>query len=925
MPIAHPEPTRATVRELYGTALRCGRPGCAQLLYRTSEDTGKRVLNSRVAHIHARRENGPRWNPAMSGEKNQGYDNLILLCEQHAWEIDETPGDFPAELLRQWKQGQVALHEQAARSQVPLSDAEADEAARLSFSPAELASAVIGALPSFLRVRPREEALDLAARRSLARRAERLPVPRERLDAVLMWMAGQAGPVTEVPDGSVRVLVGPMGAGKSEIASLWWDEGLAIAQDNPETEIPVWFPPRQVIRLRGLEDALVQAIGHDPKRPCRVVIDGLDGVSPSEASQLLYEARQLVETWPQVAVLATSRPGLPLRKGEEVTVGPWSAERGLELVRLIVGDTGWNWRDPEAMDLLTSPLTALAVAARLLDGHDIRVSRLALLRGLPQAILRQHRPDKATPQLWAEMSRLAGDIISRSAPARAASFGNEALTWQLTDTGLVIENDGMLSFSLPLFEQHFGAQALTSGLVRFEAIADPVMFPRWRYAVAFAVSTSEPWQADDYMLRMARINPAAVSWILDEIAAGKNAAESHPRPAGAPPARRPGTADAAEPDPAIARTRLLRDALQALLEGFGSCRSDLVRQIEGQLVQWGAQPFGDQYLAVYEARDRLPLPDIVLVPGDTWENRLPDGWSSQTLYRYPADFLGRWTWARDRLERSLADAVQRRRLPLPPGSPLVAERLWALGLRVMQIGRKPHGPEIALADLREVLDGMLQRVNRTVRSTWRGGGEPVDSDDVRWMHSHLEQLTGKALHCPWPAADQPSPRHRWRWQGYSPELASTVVAGILSDAVHGYQNLVTENFASFGSTLGLYSVLPVRVTGAVQLPQDDVDGMHSGMMYELKPDHGPTGAAVTAVRLSLITDSGPGRYAHDVTAPVDRKQAPFYRPVAHNTWLPLGQLRPATNLAYQWLAADLHAVGWLSQAPRFDDLHRASA
>ncbi len=94
-PAEHPRPTDATVKELYATALRCGQPGCMQALYRVSE-TGVRVLNSQVAHIHARRENGPRWNPAMTGEENRAYDNLIVLCLEHASEIDITPEHFPA-------------------------------------------------------------------------------------------------------------------------------------------------------------------------------------------------------------------------------------------------------------------------------------------------------------------------------------------------------------------------------------------------------------------------------------------------------------------------------------------------------------------------------------------------------------------------------------------------------------------------------------------------------------------------------------------------------------------------------------------------------------------------------------------------------------------------------------------------------------
>ena len=38
------------------------RVGHSQALFRVSE-TGARVPNNQVAYIHARRENGPRWDP----------------------------------------------------------------------------------------------------------------------------------------------------------------------------------------------------------------------------------------------------------------------------------------------------------------------------------------------------------------------------------------------------------------------------------------------------------------------------------------------------------------------------------------------------------------------------------------------------------------------------------------------------------------------------------------------------------------------------------------------------------------------------------------------------------------------------------------------------------------------------------------------
>jgi hypothetical protein len=101
-------------------------------LYRLNNDTGEWILNSRVAHIHARSEGGPRWDPQMSEEANRSADNLLPLCEEHAYEVDATPQHFPADLLHEWKRHQLAEYADLRKSW-PLSDAEAAEVAAESF------------------------------------------------------------------------------------------------------------------------------------------------------------------------------------------------------------------------------------------------------------------------------------------------------------------------------------------------------------------------------------------------------------------------------------------------------------------------------------------------------------------------------------------------------------------------------------------------------------------------------------------------------------------------------------------------------------------------------------------------------------------------------------------------------------------------
>src|SRR3954465_15514408 len=100
MAVEHPPPTVATVKLLYAHAFACAYPGCGRPLYREDEATGTWTLNSRICHIHARREGGPRWDAHQSPEDNRTEHNLMLMCLEHASAIDDsrTTGSYPPTL-----------------------------------------------------------------------------------------------------------------------------------------------------------------------------------------------------------------------------------------------------------------------------------------------------------------------------------------------------------------------------------------------------------------------------------------------------------------------------------------------------------------------------------------------------------------------------------------------------------------------------------------------------------------------------------------------------------------------------------------------------------------------------------------------------------------------------------------------------------
>ena len=114
MSIQHPNPTASTAKYLYAHAFRCAFDGCNNELYRTDEVSGARTLNSRICHINARSELGPRWDGNQSAKDNRGSQNLVLMCVEHSNAIDDksTELSYPAELLQKWKANQLKEYEQ---------------------------------------------------------------------------------------------------------------------------------------------------------------------------------------------------------------------------------------------------------------------------------------------------------------------------------------------------------------------------------------------------------------------------------------------------------------------------------------------------------------------------------------------------------------------------------------------------------------------------------------------------------------------------------------------------------------------------------------------------------------------------------------------------------------------------------------------
>ncbi|WP_131806822.1 NACHT domain-containing protein [Mycobacteroides abscessus] len=317
--------------------------------------------------------------------------------------------------------------------------------------------------------------------------------------------------------GSIRVLVGPLGSGKSEIAEEWFSDQVASARLNKVARVPIWF---RVDELgSALEDKVIAAVGRAVLDEVGVdlVVDGLDERA-HKASSVLLQADDFVKRWPTSRALITSRSApnvIEIEFSNQIIEAPLlSPETSAALIKSVAGQVG----GPLGRQLAAAasrPLFALLIARHVSGAEGVT--------GVPELIdLVVH--DVVTAEefdLYSELRNLAVNIIREGGPVDPSTFTTGEVTAKLRQSPLLEWTGRRCAFSLATFEQWFAAKALTEGAVSIHGLLDSFeTFDRWKYVFAIVLAAGEPSRADPVMAALARWNPGAAAWIVKETRRG---------------------------------------------------------------------------------------------------------------------------------------------------------------------------------------------------------------------------------------------------------------------------------------------------------------------------------------------------------------------------------------------------------------------
>lgn len=355
--------------------------------------------------------------------------------------------------------------------------------------------------------------LDSASRSRREDRRSGVGLSSEQVARSLTFPVSIPSGLRDLATGETKVLVGALGSGKSDIAEEWLRESLALARRDVSAPVPVWVPTR--VLDGALTDYIANVIGDDvlARLGADIVVDGLDECTEMAAT-LLRHATEFVAKWPKSRIVLTSRAEDEVNKHVALKAPLLSREDANRLMALVAGRRLGTLGE-HLEEAVGRPFFAL-LAAR----HAAAAEGAASTRELIDLVV-EDTVEAEGFDLYTGLRQLAVETIRSGKPVDPARFATTDVAAQIRQSSLVTTSGKTCVFSLAIFEQWFAAKGVLERAVQVEDLMTSLRsFDRWRYVFAMVLAAGEPARVDPVMAALARWNPGAASWVVEETVKG---------------------------------------------------------------------------------------------------------------------------------------------------------------------------------------------------------------------------------------------------------------------------------------------------------------------------------------------------------------------------------------------------------------------
>ncbi|MEU9982255.1 hypothetical protein [Streptomyces sp. NPDC050856] len=752
---------------------------------------------------------------------------------------------------------------------------------------------------------------ECSKRREILRRAP--GVTQEQANLSTEFDANDPDGLISLGSGKVVALVGPMGAGKSDMANLWLANRCREFAEDDGKPLPLWIAARGI--SSDLESWITSRVDSSTLAEVGVslVVDGID--ETSKGAQLVEECQILAARWPKSQILITGRPGTFPDHVECVHLESWSEDAAFEMIRKVAGSPNIHPYSypPQIVEAVRRPLFAMLVVSIHSAHESVPETSAGLIQ---QCALRSlERSTGSWRESFPLLRRIAVSSVANDGNVALAEVGGEAIRHSLQESRLVAFSEHKVSFTLSLFEQWFAAEALLQGEADLDHIlSDLASFAKWRYVLALSMQTGSSEHIDDIMTALAKWNPGAAAWVVRE---------GIGRPFGN------NNSSCELPGWKAVATRLHR-ATTSWCTGIGELAPVVTVLDAGK----NASDHLKLHLAVEETGTRFIY---------AWEQGSSDSKDIHHLPN-PQELVGRgigvgsspapagdaWVWGwtlhhmQQGIERNLPNALH---LHAPLSGVIETEYIWAVIYALLRRGSFLHAEPVEVEELKALVRELREKAREhgpvEDYAYQYGAGRKITRLDLILVDEWLNRQHEGQLTPPWPSVDVNRPSSGWVWKFYTPERLLELTRFVYARALDAYAEMMSTLFANFTYTLNHSSLLPATLKGTLHVGEGDSFTDGPVLDYCLIP-LADTESSQSRVDISIAQ-------SREVRIPQEyEKYQPYLRrfhidnperaPFSFHGWtqtaLHIWESRPATNIAFRWLWSDLRSLGLVTSLPR---------
>ncbi len=701
------------------------------------------------------------------------------------------------------------------------------------------------------------------------------------------------GDVLETPGPGVHVVVGVQGSGKTLAVSRQFQKAVTQVLEDFSMPYPLFVEARQLRQpLLDYVQQQGQQYSFNPSRGIFMVVDGLDEIGISEANELLKRAEAYAEANDKATLILAGRllPGLNLNAEHRLrtSIPRLSDQEAMSLIGKVAGRVvkqSWHSWTPSIQEAAQIPLFAVMIGSELREKDDFDVPNPSQL--IERLAKRTYEgPEGLKEETYELLKVLAAKAVSYGTGVDNIEVSPKIFDHKfLADSRLVNDSQGVLDFTLAVMREWFAVRALAEQTITVDEILS--VLDRWFVPLRITMESGDRKLIRDLLSRLARSDSGMASLLLQDYEKSIWYWQ----------------------DPGISDLGTVDEVGQTILEALEDWRTGLgnlfpvigpVRP-DGEIKTLGIEVWNSGVrLSWYEGEEIL---DKVVETPISWTT----DWPARSYYQVPNSQAWPWLITMKELSKSLKKAIQSKYFPLETVS-AVHERAWELSPALS----KPRN---------------LQEMWDKIQQTDHGNGlkhTPLrfrDSSGQEKVMTYGElQLVGDYLQCliahdkeflvaPWPTADFAE------FSRYSGPLLLERTNAIYTAALQIYRELVEQWFQAFSDRLNLYQLMPVRLVGELVFPRHQKAGSHEPWLHW---------------RTHVVSDE------EESTAIFVLEQPPWSKSSFETYWREeeeriatlrstakiqpsprfVGQVpdvlvdRPATSLAYKWLADELRALGW---------------